>query len=330
MQGTAQPLSELAAGVGTEEALLGRILRVSRLQHGRAPYYHRLRDLHKRLQAVLRCCTVTALAASGSTAMAHAAIERALDAIPPPWLKLRHLLAQTYFMPFALAGLALLSRTATLLADMHSSLGSTGRKTSCLLLALSHTYNEEPATMLDKIFANGPGAASTFDTTSTPAANAKAAADDESDDLGEPMDEDSNNTNGTAVKMLDQDVSSLFFIDPCPAGKREPATIKEDQLRRTPSPPIPAAQDDASSTMPDSAPTESAAAALPAQGSVAMDAAPTHAHANSQRSYRPLRQHRAAIGAPAHSSRRLFARGSLLHAHLAGGYPGRRHFGQGS
>ena len=54
--------------------------------------------------------------------MAHAAIERALDAIPPPWLKLRHLLAQTYFMPFALTCIALLSRVRQLITKEASLL----------------------------------------------------------------------------------------------------------------------------------------------------------------------------------------------------------------
>ena len=81
--------------LASELALLTRILRVSRLQHGRALYYHRLRDAHKRLTAALACCAPTLLAASDGKATAHACIERALDAIPSPWRKLRHLLAQT-------------------------------------------------------------------------------------------------------------------------------------------------------------------------------------------------------------------------------------------
>ena len=61
--------------------------------------------------------------ASGPAA-ACTAIEAALDAIPPAWLKLRHLLSQTYFMPFSLACLASLSRAASLLARVHGSLGA--------------------------------------------------------------------------------------------------------------------------------------------------------------------------------------------------------------
>lgn len=106
-----------------EYELLQRILRVSRLQHGRALYYHRLSAVRKALGAALDCCSESSLATTGGSAVALAAIERVLHAIPAPWLRLRHLMAQTYFMTFALSCLALLSRAASLLAEMHAELG---------------------------------------------------------------------------------------------------------------------------------------------------------------------------------------------------------------
>ena len=99
----------LVRSLRSEHALLARILKAHKLQHGRAPYYHQLRGALKRLVAADESCAPAAIELADGPAAACVAIERALNSIPAPWLKLRHLLAQTYFMPFALAGLAVLS-----------------------------------------------------------------------------------------------------------------------------------------------------------------------------------------------------------------------------
>ena len=192
-----------------EHTLLARILRVSRLQHGRAPYYHRLNGAYKRLSAVLTCCAAGTLAMNGSAAPAHAAIERALDAIPAPWIKLRHLLAQTYFMPLALACMSLLSRAASLLAKLHVSLGlRTGTLASPpLLLALARPDHKTAEGILGNLFASSAGsAADTVTQPRPPQPHVVDAAPQEDDDLGEPLDDES------AV-----DLDSLIYVDPRPA-----------------------------------------------------------------------------------------------------------------
>lgn len=93
-----------------------RIVRVSQVQHRRTLYFHRLRDVQKRLRASLLA------AARPSSEVALKVIERALGSIDSAWLSFRHLLAQTYFMPLAITSLALLARAASLLVQLHSGL----------------------------------------------------------------------------------------------------------------------------------------------------------------------------------------------------------------
>ena len=190
----------LVRSLRSEHALLARILKAHKLQHGRAPYYHQLRGALKRLVAADERCAPAAIELADGPAAACVAIERALNAIPGPWLKLRHLLAQTYFMPFALAGLAVLSRSATLLASLHSSLGGARKATAPLLLALAQPLEKTDA-VLDKIFGDVDGGESPppAPTDSQPSAEDNGDGDD--DDVGEPV----------------VDVDSLIYIDPLPA-----------------------------------------------------------------------------------------------------------------
>jgi hypothetical protein len=186
--------------LASELELLERILRVSRLQHGRALYYHRLRHVQKRLAAAVSCCRPPELAQNGGKAAACTAAEVALDAIPSPWTRLRHLMAQTYFMTFALTCMALLSRAATLLARIHADLGGgNGGASACegvglmaqpRLLALARP-RATPSAFLGRVFGDGarPAASSAAERTSNGDGDgdgdeAKEEEEEEDDDDG--------------------------------------------------------------------------------------------------------------------------------------------------
>ena len=122
------PADELRAARGTlaeELRALRQLLRAHRLQHHRAPYFRRVVECHK----------LGVEAATAPADDAADAIERALHAIAPAWLELRRLLAQSYFMPYALAHLAVLSRVASLLAEQHPN----GRGAAALPCEFWHT-----------------------------------------------------------------------------------------------------------------------------------------------------------------------------------------------
>ena len=205
-------IPKLLTSLGAEQALLLRILRVSQLQHGHGIYYHRLRDAHKRLRAATERCAPDALEVAGGHATARAAIERALDAIPSPWLKLRHLLAQTYFMPLALSCLSLLSRAATLLATVHTALGGADGAATRRLPKLLRLAQPQPQDVLGRFFGDAAapeGDVSIAQPAEQPPPDADeepAAAMDADDDLGE------------IVRPDDADVSDLFYTDPLPAA----------------------------------------------------------------------------------------------------------------
>jgi hypothetical protein len=118
-----------ASELGDELAFLGRVVTVSRQQHHRALYFQRLRLAHRRMVEAHTCCKPSGLAPIGGAEAAVAAIERALHALPAPFALLRHQLAMTYFMPFALTCLASIGRAATLLAQLHAQVSTraTGR-----------------------------------------------------------------------------------------------------------------------------------------------------------------------------------------------------------
>jgi len=110
-----------AAGLKTEAALLDSLVRVSRLQHRRAPYFARVLDMRRRLHAVLPGLK----GGSKIRSNAVANTELALHAIPAAWKEMHLLLTQSFFMPYALTHLALLARVAALLAAHHTHLRST-------------------------------------------------------------------------------------------------------------------------------------------------------------------------------------------------------------
>eukprot|EP00966_Prymnesium_polylepis_P264449 6109624-Prymnesium_polylepis.1 len=114
-------LAKARKGLAEESRTLDQLVRASQLQHRRALYMQRLVDVQRQLKAVLSTSDDRELRA-GNAAAAVASAERALERIAPAWLKIRDLLAQTYFMPFALCHLALLSRAATLIAQLHAAL----------------------------------------------------------------------------------------------------------------------------------------------------------------------------------------------------------------
>ena len=130
-----------ASELGDELAFLGRVVTVSRQQHHRALYFQRLRLAHRRMVEAHACCKPSGLAPIGGAEAAVAAIERALHALPAPFALLRHQLAMTYFMPFALTCLASIGRAATLLAQLHAQVST--RATGLIL-----RQNPEPPLLL--------------------------------------------------------------------------------------------------------------------------------------------------------------------------------------
>ena len=203
--------------------LCERIVRVSQLQHHRALYFKRLRDVEKRLRA-----SIVALA-GGDDQSTLEALEAALRSVDPAWLAFRHLLAQTYFMPLALVCVALLSRCATLLAEAHASVsrrcaGSERRRPQRnppRLLALAPPPPGATAdAALERLFGGTPAATPPAHATSSTEAGAPHAAAAgasprsagevagcglEDEDVGEP-------TEATAAESLG------FYVDVAPAG----------------------------------------------------------------------------------------------------------------
>ena len=178
-----------------EAAILEKLVQVHRLQHRRTGYFARVLDVRRGVRAVL---------GKG----AHLAqVEQALHAIRAAWKDLQSLLIQTYFMPYAIVHLALLSRLATLLSAHHAHLRSTLRlapaQTQPALLALCASTSSETA--LDRIF-GGVAAASAphglptpqrksasqdgtagASLASQPVESSLPVASRDSEDLGEPV-----------------------------------------------------------------------------------------------------------------------------------------------
>ena len=136
-----------------EAAVLEKLVQVHRLQHRRAGYFARVLDVRRRVRVVL----------GPGKGASMAQVEQALHAIRAAWKDLQSLLIQTYFMPYALVHLALLSRLAALLTAHHAHLRSTLRlapvapvQTQPALLALCASTSSETA--LDRIFGGAAGA----------------------------------------------------------------------------------------------------------------------------------------------------------------------------
>ena len=137
-----------------EAAVLEKLVQVHRLQHRRTGYFARVLDVRRGVRTVL----------GPGEGASLAQVEQVLHAIRAAWKDLQSLLIQTYFMPYALVHLALLSRLATLLTAHHAHLRSTLRlapvapvQTQPALLALCASTSSDTA--LDRIF-GGAAAAS--------------------------------------------------------------------------------------------------------------------------------------------------------------------------
>ena len=149
-------LREIRRELASEYRTLTSLVRANRMQHRRALYMQRVLDVHRQLRLALSASEGSEIQA-GCVEPALAAAERALERIPPAWLKLRDLIAQTYFIPFALCHLALLSRSASLLSQLHFVLCTSGnatqvsRKLPCLL-ALHRPPISEEGSLLTRFF----------------------------------------------------------------------------------------------------------------------------------------------------------------------------------
>jgi len=105
------------AALREELALLDRVVNAHKVVHRRARYFQYVRMVRRHVHTVLAVV-------AGRLGTALTCIERALRLVTAAWSELRHLLAQSFFMPLALVLLALLARIARLLASLHAALRS--------------------------------------------------------------------------------------------------------------------------------------------------------------------------------------------------------------
>ena len=108
------------AALREELALLDRLVNAHKVVHRRARYFQSVRMVRRHVHTALAVV-------AGGFGTALTCIERALRLVAAAWSQLRHLLAQSFFMPLALVLLALLARIARLLASMHAALRSSQR-----------------------------------------------------------------------------------------------------------------------------------------------------------------------------------------------------------
>jgi len=126
--------------LAAEIELLDQLVKTHRQVHRRADYFQRIDSvrravhtafdaLHGRWQpAVVKRCASGWLMTMAGDSLVLAAVDRALGRIPPAWRLLHHLLAQSYFMPYALVHLAILARLSTLLMSERTRLAQTGAR----------------------------------------------------------------------------------------------------------------------------------------------------------------------------------------------------------
>jgi hypothetical protein len=349
--------SRLHAELGKELELLKRVVGVSRQQHRRGIYYQRLRGATNRILAAHARCSPTAIVSPGGGLHGLAAIEDALNAVPAAWTPLRQLLVQTYFMPFALTCLALLSRSATVLAKLHAKLlvenPSHPRGAAAADSVVTRLLELGPAPpargeALERVFRQGPAGTTSEDAHRLAEAPGLAAVwkltDGLADDLGEPVDSSregrsealpptgassasppppaspASPASPAAAAAVD---SNPFFIDCLPASyERAASPVVSDEAR------------DGSAGRAAQPQSRGVACALSVatDGGPSEDAPPQLASASSHPSD-SLRSEPAtsAASGPAPRQRRrqrdsareyhkLHARGSLLHAHIARRY----------
>ena len=169
-----------------EWTLLKRLTKTHRAAHGRTRY-HKAADY-----------AVRAIAKTLQDAVALPQLERALHAVAKAYNEYRHLLAQTFFMAYAMVHLAILARAADLLANEHARLTSiqplgeatSGRPPPILLALAPSSAHETMARLLGSTLHGGTSLEfSAKDGAVANVAGAAAVAED-SDDVGEVVPED--------------------------------------------------------------------------------------------------------------------------------------------
>jgi len=199
-------MSANAVPLAAEIGLLDQLVKTHRQVHRRGDYFQRVdsvrRAVHVAFDAIRagqrRPTKGGRPVGVPDRAAALAAVDRALHCIPPAWRLLQHLLAQTYFMPYALVHVAILSRLASLLAAERVLLyGSSATSTAArppLLYALAGGaivpagVGESPISGRAVAAARAEGGAPPAEAR-TAAAAAGSALEGE-DDLGEAVAED--------------------------------------------------------------------------------------------------------------------------------------------
>ena len=241
----AAPLHEQ---LGRELDLLLRVVDASRLQHRRALYFHRLCEAQKRMtHAHKQCGALQIHSPAAGVKPALAAIERALDALPDPLTKFRNLLAQTYFMPLALTCLAILSRSALLLARLHAILlasqGSIERTAAtpmpvALLALLPDRHHDVPSrhdttAPVSGAYVHAEAAQPSPGASGTPLTTA------EEEDLGEPTDGAAYSAVGSQQESLDgcADVAQGQRAGKATGGGLAADILPEALFARAPLPP---------------------------------------------------------------------------------------------
>ncbi len=171
-----------------EWTLLKRLTKTHRAAHGRTRY-------HKAADYAARAIAKTLLDAA-----ALPQLERALHAVARAYNEYRHLLAQTFFMAYAMVHLAILARAADLLANEHARLASTqplgeatsGRPPPILLALAPSSALKTMAHLLGSALHGGRSLELPAKDGAAAAANVAGAAAlaEDSDDVGEVVPED--------------------------------------------------------------------------------------------------------------------------------------------
>jgi hypothetical protein len=128
--------------LAAEIDVLNQLVKTHRQVHRRADYFQRIDSVRRavrtafdalqerRQPGMVKRHVFGGLLTVPGESLALAAVDRALDRIPPAWRLLHHLLAQSYFMPYALVHLAVLARLSTLLTQERTCLAQSGARTA--------------------------------------------------------------------------------------------------------------------------------------------------------------------------------------------------------
>lgn len=107
-------LETILAELAKERAIFALLLRSSRRQHGKTVYFRKLDIAHRHLART--CASCVAESAQEPSAQQVEAFDRVQELLRAAFCEIESLLAQSYFMPFALTALASIARLATLSA----------------------------------------------------------------------------------------------------------------------------------------------------------------------------------------------------------------------